>query len=300
MIDDVETIDRLLKPITFADYELINYYLKEYPSENCDFNICTLYTWGLFFKLEYAVYQGRLILFNPYYQYLLAPLGEKFTAGKLYQLNNCCKKIHKDVQIMVVSEEYISNSPNLNEYFSIKNDEDWNDYVYCTESLVNLSGKKLAKKKNLISQFKRLYPDYSMKDITNRDYDELMDFCYYWKKMHKDNDDYLDIEFEAIKTILNNWDRLPCQGLKLYVNEKLCAFSIYSQQTSEMATIHYEKYDPLIKGAGQVINHEAAKILIDKYKYINREQDMGIEGIRQAKRSYQPVRMVPFYRLKSH
>jgi len=299
MIEDVRSIEKMLKPVTWEDYEVIDSYLKKYPAENCDFNICTLFTWGLYFKLEYAIFENRLILFNPYYQYLLSPVGEKLTALELFQLNNCCKKIHKDVEIMVISEDYIANTPNIDEYFTLKNDEDWNDYIYSTESLVNLSGKKLAKKKNLISQFMRLYPQHELKPVTNSDYEELMNFCYYWKDTHKDNDDYLDIEFEAIKTILLNWDKLPCEGYKLYANDKLCAFSVYSKQTDEMATVHYEKYDIQIKGAGQVINHETAKVLLDNYKYINREQDMGIEGIRQAKRSYQPIRKVPFYRLKS-
>jgi hypothetical protein len=230
---------------------------------------------------------------------LLSPVGERFTAHDLFQLNNCCKKIHKDVEILVVSDDYITNNPNIYEYFTITNDENWNDYIYSTESMVNLAGKKLAKKKNLISQFKRLYPDYTLKPISSCDFNELMEFTDLWKNTHKDNNDYLDIELEALKTILSLWDKLPCDGYKLYVHDKLCAFSIYSPQTKDMATVHYEKYDINIKGAGQMINHEISKVLLKDYIYINREQDMGLEGIRQAKKSYQPIRKVPFYRLKS-
>ena len=292
-------IDEYLRPVTFDNLETIDSFLKRYPSENCDFNICTIFTWGLLYKLEFAIHFDRLILFNPTYQFILAPVGEKMSASELYQLNNCCQKIHKDVEILVVSEEYIKNTPNIGEYFTYRNDENWNDYVYSAESLVNLPGKKLAKKKNLISQFNRLHPDYTIKAITSKDYDELMEFSYYWRETQKIEGDYIDTEFEALKLSLKNWDLLPCEGMKLYVNGKICAFSIYSHQTNDMAMVHFEKYDPQIKGAGQVINHETAKTLYTKYKYINREQDIGDEGIRQAKRSYQPVRMVPFYRLKS-
>jgi len=124
-----------------------------------------------------------------------------------------------------------------------------------------------------------------------------MDFCYYWKNTHEEME-HLDVELAAIQTLLEHWDLFPCDGLKLYANGKLCAFSIYSPQTADMALIHSEKCDPVIKGAGQVINQETAKILIKDFKYINREQDMGLAGIKQAKRSYQPVKMLPHYRLK--
>ena len=293
------SLDKDLRTVNFSDYQTILTFLQKYPSQNCDFNICNLLTWGIYYKLELAICHDRLVLFNPYYSYLLFPIGEFVSAQDLHKMNNCCEKIHKNVEIMVVPEDYVTNTPDLNEYFHIYNDEDWNDYVYSVESLRNLSGKKLAKKKNLISQFKRLYPDYYLKEITGNDYDEILDFSYYWKEAQNRQDDYLDIEFEAIKLMLKNWDLLPSKGLKLYAENKLCAFAIYSPQTEEMVTVHFEKFDPNVKGAAQLINHETALRVEDSILFINREQDMGDPGIRQAKRSYQPLSMMPYYRLKS-
>jgi len=286
-----------LKPVTFDDFNTIYNFLKKYPSENCDYNICNLFGWNLFHKLEYALYLDRLILFNPFYSYLLAPVGERLSAEELFQINNSLKKRNGNIEIVAVPEAYI-NDANLEKYFHVENEENLNNYIYTTENLVNLAGKKLAKKKNLISQFKRLYADVSLKLIDAHDYAEIMEFCYFWRKTHEVGDEYLDIEFEAIKTILTHWDVFPSNGLKLYVDGKICAFSIYSPQTAGMATVHFEKYDSNIKGAGQVINQETAKILIKDFKYINREEDMGFAGIRQAKRSYQPERMLPYYKLK--
>ena len=286
-----------LKPVTFNDFDTIYGFLKKHPSENCDFNICNLFGWNLSHKLEYTIYLDRLILFNPFHSCLLAPVGERLPAEELFQISNCFKEKNENVEILAVSEDYI-NDANLSEYFHIRNDETWNNYIYATENLVNLAGKKLAKKKNLISQFKRFYTDVSLKVIDANDYAEVMEFCYYWRKTHEVGDEYLDVEFEAIKAILTHWDLFPCDGLKLYVGGKICAFSIYSPQTADMATVHFEKYDSAIKGAGQVINQETAKILLKDFKYINREEDMGFPGIRQAKRSYQPVRMLPYYKLK--
>jgi len=293
-----------LKPIGIEDYEIINDYLQKYPSENCDFNICTLFSWGQYFKVEYTIFKDRLILFNPYYRYLLFPIGEKFSASELYNINNCCEEIHQKVEIMVVSESYINETNDITDYFSIINDTDWNDYIYSTESLVNLQGKKLAKKKNLISQFKKQYQNWEIMPIENNDINELIDFANYWKNKHFDSsnsedEEYLAIEMESLKISLQHWDLLPNEGIKLYVDGKICAFAIFSPQTHNMATIHFEKYDPLIKGAAQLINHETAKLLLNRFSLINREQDIGLTGIRQAKKSYQPLRMLPFYRLKA-
>ena len=293
-----DTIANFLKPVTLDDFDTISHFLKEHPLENCDFNICNIFGWNSFHKLEYVIYLDRLILFNSFYSYLLAPVGEKFPAEELAQINTSFKKISEDIEIFAVSEHYVAAEKNLNNYFYIENDENWNNYIYTTENMVKLGGKKLAKKKNLISQFNRLYSDVSLKPINANDYAEIMEFCYFWRKTHEVGDEYLDVEFEAIKAILAHWDLFPCNGLKLYIDGKICAFSIYSPQTADMVTVHFEKYDSAIKGAGQVINQETAKILAKNFTYINREEDMGFAGIRQAKRSSQPVKMLPYYKLK--
>jgi hypothetical protein len=271
----------------------------KYPSEKCDFNVCNIFSWDLFLKVKYTFYLGRLILFNPSYTYFLAPIGEALSVEALFQLSNAFKVVYEDIEILGVSEDYINNNPTIGDYFYIEHDENLSDYVYTAEDLVELHGKKLAKKKNLISQFMRLYTDFEVKPIDANDYTEIMDFCYYWRETHGDQSENVDIEFEAIKIILTHWDLFPCNGLKLYAGGKICAFSIYSPQTNDMATVHFEKFDPFIKGSGQVINHETAKLLREHFVFINREQDMGLAGIRQAKRSYQPTRMLMHYRLKS-
>jgi hypothetical protein len=149
----------------------------------------------------------------------------------------------------------------------------------------------------LINQFKKLFPDYLFLPITSDDKMEILNFCEEWKKNYY-ADDHLIAEGSAIKTILTNWDIFPCEGLKLIVDNKLVGFTVWSKQTDEMACVHFEKSNQNYKGAAQIINQFAAnKILNNNFKYINREQDMGLKGIRQAKQSYFPCRMLPFYNL---
>jgi hypothetical protein len=90
------------------------------------------------------------------------------------------------------------------------------------------------------------------------------------------------------------WDLLPAEGIIICLHDKIAAFSIFSPQTPDMVTEHFEKFDPEKKGAAQLINWETAKYLQNRYKYLNREQDLGLEGLRQAKLSYQPEFLVKF------
>jgi hypothetical protein len=172
--------------------------------------------------------------------------------------------------------------------------EQWSDYVYLTEKLYTLSGKKLAKKKNLLSQFRRQYPSYTTENIVKEDKDAILEHFKRWQTDRNIKEIGLTMEYRAIKNAFTFWDQLPLDGLKITADSDIIAWSVFSPQSADMATVHFEKFDPAIKGCAQVINWETAKYLLDSYKYINREQDMGIEGLRQAKRSYDPEFMVPF------
>ena len=98
----------------------------------------------------------------------------------------------------------------------------------------------------------------------------------------------LQMEYAALKQALGIIDRSLMDGLAITVEGKLAAFSIFSCLTPSTYDIHFEKSDLSFKGAAQVINHETAKYLKDKCKFVNREQDLGIKGLRQAKLSWEP------------
>jgi hypothetical protein len=158
-----------------------------------------------------------------------------------------------------------------------------------------MPGKKLAKKKNLISQFLRTYQNYSVERIHQHHKKDIMDFCSLWKENHDDRD--IELEFLAIERTFDFWEEIESKGLLLKVDNKIAAFTIFSPQNQSMLTEHFEKYDYSIKGAAQMIVWELAKYAVENgFKYINREQDMNIEGLRQAKRSYDPEFQIEFFR----
>ena len=284
-----------LKALELSDTLMLREYLSKYPRENCDYTITNLIVWGKIYKNQYLIYHERLVIFNPQYQYILYPIGEPFSPLELKELVQHFREYFKEAELILIPQAYIESHPELTEHFELREDRDWADYVYSTERMVNLSGKKLAKKKNLISQFRRAYPQYKVMKITEDRLDVILKFTHKWRRERSAEGIYLMSEIKAIENTLEAWSNLPVEGIIICLNYKIVAYSIFSPQTADMATIHFEKFDPDKKGSAQVINWETARYLLGKFTWINREQDVGLDGLRQAKLSYAPDLLVPFY-----
>ena len=287
-----------LQLITEEHIPLLQDFLTRYPRRNCDFNVTNLLAWGTIYRNHYLLWQDNLVIFNPKYQNVCFPLGDNFTPAELANLVRLFKQEYPEAELIIVPEEYYAQTPELDNYFEVSDDRAWADYVYEIDSLVKLSGKKLAKKKNLISQFIRAYPDYQVLPVTNDKLDALLRFTYKWKRERSAEGIYLTTELKAIENTLAMWDILPCEGIIICLHDKIAAYSIFSPQTPDMADEHFEKFDPDKKGSAQIVNWETARHLQNRYKYLNREQDLGMEGLRQAKLSYQPAFLVKFLSTK--
>ena len=285
---------RGLQLITEEQIPLLKEFLTRYPRRNCDFNLTNLLAWGKIYRDQYLLWQDNLVIFNPQYQNVCFPLGENFTPRDLADLVLLFKQEYPEAELTIVPEEYYAKNPELDKYFTVREDRAWADYVYQIEKLVKLPGKRLAKKKNLISQFIRAYPDYQVLPVSSDKFDVLLRFTYKWKRERSAEGIYLMTEIKAIENALAMWNLLPAEGIIICLHDKIAAFSIFSPQTQDMVTEHFEKFDPDKKGAAQLVNWETAKYLQKRYKYLNREQDLGLEGLRQAKLSYQPEFLVKF------
>ncbi|MCB5271357.1 MAG: phosphatidylglycerol lysyltransferase domain-containing protein [Candidatus Cloacimonetes bacterium] len=274
---------------------MLREYLSKYPRENCDYTITNLISWGEIYDNHFLLYKERLVIFNPQYQYVYFPVGEYLTPLELKDMVTCFQKYYPEAKMILIPKEYIDQYPGLLDYFDINEDRDWADYIYSIEEMVEMRGKKLAKKKNLISQFRRAYPNYKVMKITEDRLPVIMSFTHKWRRDRDAEGAYLMTELQAIENTLKHWDHLPVQGIIICLNNKIVAYSIFSPQTLDMATVHFEKYDPYKKGSAQVVTWETARYLSDNYKWVNREQDIGLPGLRHAKMSYAPDRMAPFF-----
>ncbi|MFO7810203.1 MAG: phosphatidylglycerol lysyltransferase domain-containing protein, partial [Candidatus Delongbacteria bacterium] len=172
------------------------------------------------------------------------------------------------------------------------------DYIYLTEKLVELKGKKLRKKKNLISQFKRICPKYSVEKLSEEYNETCIELAKRWfRDQTKVKDEDKQLELDVMRRALYNQDKIGLEGILIFDRELLIAFTLFSEQRPDMATIHFEKFDYSYKGAAQIVNQETAICLKDRYKYLNREQDMCKRGLRKSKLSYDPVKIAVTYKL---
>lgn len=277
------------------DTLILREYLSRYPRENCDYTITNLIAWGEIYRNHYLFFKERLVIFNPQFEYIFFPIGEYLPAAELADLVQSFRSYYPKAELILIPHEYVQTQPELNDYFEVREDRDWADYIYSVDKMVELSGKKLAKKKNLISQFVRAYPNYKVMQITADKLDVILQFTLKWKRERGADSSYLSTEIKAIENTLKHWNNLPVDGLIICLNSRIAGYSIFSPQSLDMVTEHFEKYDPDKKGAAQVTSWETARYLQGRYTWINREQDIGLMGLRQAKLSYVPDRFALFY-----
>lgn len=273
------------------DKALIQAYVKRFNPESCEYNFSNLFAWQEVYDLRFTLYQGRLLIYDGISQCAFMPLGEDLFPEELVVLALQLKSLGIEASFGLVTQAYLKKYPDLEAYFMVKEERDYAEYIYEVKSLWDLTGEKLHKKKNLISQFKRSYPDYQVHRIKG----ELKTRCYAFAKellnSHEKPSEDLVEELSAIETSFRYFDELGLEGLVVTVGERPVAFSVFSRLNTITYDIQFEKSDAGFKGGAQVINHETANYLRNVCQYVNREQDLGIRGLRQAKLSYDPLRL---------
>ena len=169
------------------------------------------------------------------------------------------------------------------------------DYLYAAEDLANLQGKKYHGKRNHINSFSEQY-DWSYESITDSNTPDVLEMAREWCRQKGNcQDESLRSEKCAIREALAHRQALSLTGGLIRVDGKVVAFTFASPISSEVVDIHVEKALPDYAAAYAVINREFAARELGGYRYINRENDMGIEGLRRAKNSYQPALLLEKY-----
>lgn len=178
--------------------------------------------------------------------------------------------------------------------YEVEEQVDLKDYLYDGEAMRTLSGKKLHKKKNHLNAFMREYEGrYEYRRLCCSDRHEVWEFMERWRQKKADADaleDSLEYEVAGIHEILKNCSSLSVRMAAVYVDGQMEAFTIGSLNEREnMAVIHIEKANPDIKGLYQFINQQFLVHEFPDVALVNREDDVGMEGLRKAKMSYNPI-----------
>jgi uncharacterized protein len=285
------------KDIEVEDRPIISGYGRDFGITSCEYSFANLYCWQPVHHRVWSLYRNRLLILDQTNDGLFLPAGEALDTADLVYLSGELQKRGMSGNVTQVSGDYVKAHPDLREHYSIERQRDFADYIYATQKLITLSGKKLHKKKNLISQFRRSWPEYTVAPIDADLKRACRKLAQTLLAQNAQISRTIREEQLALRRAFSHFDEAGLEGLALLVSGKLVAFSVFSRLNSDMFDIHFEKSDPAFKGAAQVINYETARHLAPRCRFVNREQDIGIEGLRQAKRSYDPERIASPYRL---
>jgi hypothetical protein len=233
-------------------------------------------------------------------QHLVYPLGE-LTAQKLKNIIDFYYPVFEEqnnpMKIMFVPAGRVESFMNIDGYDAqIVHKEDFDEYVYDIESLKDLKGKTLKSKKNQLNRFFRECTSCEYITLTKDNMEECLALTEEWcKEKGIEKEDLLSSDYIPIKILFENFDRLDIRGGAIKLFKKMIAFSLGSDTLGDTAFIHFEKVDHVISGANVAIVNSVLENEYTDAKFINREEDMGIEGLRIAKQSYDPAYMTEKY-----
>lgn len=288
--------------ICIKDKALFDRYLNKYNPQVSELTFTNLFMWRSYYKFRYSEIGNYLCIISvpdngePY---AFIPVGDRNEGGfgeTVHALKEYFAGKGWALKFKKVPEEALALFKcvaDLNPEISF--DRDNSDYVYLTEDLINLKGKKFDGKRNHINKFRKSY-EYRYVPITEELIDECSRIMIEWCEARNcdcQQGDYCE-RFANLE-LLNNYNILGCKGALIKVDERYEAFTVGEMLNGDTAVIHIEKASFSINGLYTFINQQFCENEWAHTTYINREQDLGQEGLRKAKLSYNPVKLIGKY-----
>lgn len=288
------------------DYKLIKSYIELREPGICDYMFLDQYIWREFYDSKYFYTDKGLFwimqLNGSYFTMLPMCKAEDLVECFSILVDYFNNTLGVKVQIHIADEEAIDILKLDSNKFTVVEDRTYYDYVYNGKDLRTLSGKKFHKKKNHVNSFMKNYKDrYEYRSLCCKNLEDIKEFLDSWYE-HKESDDSynrLIHEQRGLIEALEHCKELEYKMGGIYIDGKLQGFSLASYMSSKnMVFIHIEKANPQIRGLYNFLNQQ---FLIHEYptvRYVNREDDMGLEGLRVAKMSYRPEYLAKKYSIK--
>ena len=296
-------MDLKFNDITLESKALIESYTKPFNCPNAEMSFAHMYIWAKDGKIQFAEYENALFFkldFPGETPFLWAPVPRKDCPDYKKILDiafDYLSGIGVKPCLRAVSDPFYTMAKKACPSLLFEESENNFDYVYLSQDLITLKGKKFHGKRNHINRFTSLYPDFEYEDLTEEMAKACCELYREWIKSHDDGSIIQYDEPSSVKLALTNLSALNLTGGVLKIDGKIKAFTIGERILPDMHQIHIEKAANDIDGLYPVINREYAEHNCSDVKYINREEDMGLEGLRSAKRSYRPVMMIKKYHI---
>jgi hypothetical protein len=282
------------KPLDIEDKALFSEYLLLEPPETSELTFTNLFIWRHQYRPTWLLWEDcLLIIFQPKEggPFGLPPIGPGDKRRALDFLSQILGQLAPEARICRVSKAFVEEYAEPNEY-TITLDRDNSDYVYSTQDLINLSGRKYHRKKNHLNRFIK-NNTFEYRPLDKDLVASFLELQESWCEM-RECVEHPDLHSEdyAVHEALTHFEDLDYQGGAVIMNSRVEAFSLGERLNRETAVIHIEKANPDTPGLYAAMNQLFCTNAWADTTYINREQDLGSEGLRKAKESYYPHHMV--------
>jgi hypothetical protein len=281
------------KPVSLDKRDFFVKHYERFPQVHSDNTFTNMVCWNHYAHYRFAYIEDNIVLSTTIegktrYRCPIGPHNPDLLADVM----NLAARSSDNLSFLILDPETKKWIQGLYPELNLYPERKYFDYVYLATDLAELTGKRFATIRHQLNQFQRncspLIEPINKDNIA--DVQDFLDLWCDWKDC--DSDPMLANEREAVLFALSHYIELQLSGLAIRVEGKIGAMALFEGLNKDTALVHFEKGLPECKGIYRAINAETAKFLSKDYAYINRESDMGIEGIREAKMRYHPAHMV--------
>ncbi len=283
------------RDVTLEDKQWIDPLLKLGPRDCLEYNFTTTFVW----RNSYCHHIARmgdyfLLRANPAKPAYLFPAGQG-------PLDPVIRALAEDARALGFPLVFNTVLPDTKETletlfpgkFEFESCRDGADYIYETQALAELTGKKYSAKRNHINRFLENHPDWRYEPITPENFDDVRRMNTLWCMQNGCAEDIaISEEYCAVESAIRHYHELELTGGLIRTEGKVVAFAIGDPLNDDTFLVHFEKAFADVQGAYQMINQQFVKRNCMQYRFINREEDAGVKGLRRAKLSYHPIRLV--------
>ena len=285
------------RELSLNDKPLFDTAFQQFPPSFSEFTFTNLFIWRHTYKTQVTRYKKFVCLLSEKIEdpFFFPMIGEGDVIECSLTLLHYLGEKGRTPKMARVPGEIISRIDGKGSGLAVKPDRDQSDYVYLVEDLATLKGRKYHRKRNHIKQFKEKY-SYRYVPLTSDRISECLELQDNWCDLRNCKAiPNLANEALAVKEALTHFEALGMKGGAVLINGKVESFTLGEALNPETVVIHIEKTNPAYEGLYPAINQAFLEQEWLGYTYVNREQDMGEEGLRKAKKSYFPHHMVDKY-----
>jgi hypothetical protein len=288
------------RPIELGDRDIFRDIFKRYRPEVSEYSFTNLFIWRTHYKFQWSLFKKDWLMIvcrnSEDSIYAMQPVGPASRRDAVIKLLEWLREEKKtdNPRIERADERLISELEGEG-HFTINTARDHFDYVYLINDLAQLSGNRYRSQRNHINRLLRSYP-FSYSRLSSKHIHACIELQEKWCQLRRCEEDLnLLGEWDAVLEILEHFDILGVEGGVITIDGKIMAFTVGEMLNDTTFVVHIEKADPEIPGLYQIINQRFCEKSMQDAVYVNREQDLGLPGLRKTKMSYYPDHFVNKY-----